>query len=47
MARNPLLNGNGKGQISAHKLDFIARELSTSRTVVRYYLKDPESYSTR
>ena len=28
-------------------INFIVRELSRSRTVVRNYLKDPESYGTR
>ena len=50
--RNTPLNEHGKGQISANKLEgksisFIARELSRSRTAVRNYLKDPESYDTR
>ena len=52
MPRNSSLNENEKGQISAYKqegksISFIARELSRSRTVVRGYQKDPESYSIR
>ena len=52
MPRNSHLNENEKGQISVDKLEgkslsFIARELSRSQTVLRNYLKDPESYSTR
>ena len=46
------LSENQKRQISAYKLEeksvsFIARKLSWSRTVMRNYLKDPESYTTR
>ena len=49
---NSPLNEKEKGQISAYQLkekfiNFIARELSRLRTVVRNYLKGPESYSTR
>ena len=52
MTRNSPLNENEKVQISAYKLEgkyisFIARKLWRSRTVVRNYLKDPESYGTR
>ena len=52
MYRNSPLKENEKGQISANEpegksLNFIARELSKSRTVVRNYLKDPKSYGTR
>ena len=52
MLRNSSLNENEKGQISGYKIEgksmnFIARELSRSQTVVRNYLKDPESYGTR
>ena len=52
MPGNYPLNENEKSQISAHKLEeksisFIGRELSRSRTVMRNYLKDPESYVTR
>ena len=51
MPWNSQLNENEKGQISTYKLEgkfisFIARELSRSRTVVRNYLKDHESYGT-
>ena len=49
---NSTHNENEKEQISAYKLErkslsFIARELSKSGTVVRNYLKDPESYGNR
>ena len=52
MPWNYPLNENKKGQIFANKLEgtsisFIARELSKFRTIVRNYLKDPESYGTR
>ena len=52
MLRKSHLNENEKGQISANKLEgksisFITRELSRSPTVVRNYLKHPESYGTR
>ena len=52
MPRNSHFCENEKGQISAHKLEgksisFIIRELLRSWTIVRNYLKDPESYGTR
>ena len=52
MPSNSSHNENEKGQISANKLEgkslsLIARELSGSWTVVRNYLKYPESYGTR
>ena len=51
MPRNFPLNENENGQISAYKLEisisFIAKELLSSRTVVRNYLKDPELYGTK
>ena len=48
MTRNSPLNENEKEQISAYKLEgksisFIARELLWSQTVVRNYIKHPES----
>ena len=52
MRRNFPHNENEKRQIFARKLEgksisFIASELSRSQTVVRSYLKDPESDGTR
>ena len=52
MPWNSPLNENEKRQISVYKqegksINFIARELSSSQTVVRNYPKDPESYGTR
>ena len=52
MPRNSPLKENEKRQISAYQLEgksisFIAKELSRSRTVVRNYLKDSESYGTK
>ena len=52
MPRNYPHYENEKGQDSVHKLEgksisFMASELSRSGTVVRNYLKDPESYGTR
>ena len=53
MPRNsPQLKETEKGKIFAYKLqeksiNFMARELSRPRTVVRNYLEDPESYGAR